>query len=77
MRKNFSTLANDNITQDNLTETVTETGTVTTSKQSQCSVSEERALMGAPPPHTGEKKERRRFASLHEGVGGLLSNSYL
>ena len=54
--KNFSTLANDNITQDNLTETVTETGTVTTSKQSQCSVSEERALMGAPPPHTGETK---------------------
>jgi hypothetical protein len=47
---NFSTVNSDNITQDNLTETVTETGTVTKSKQSQCSVSEERAPMGAPPP---------------------------
>lgn len=38
------------ITQDNLTDTITDTGTVTKSKQSLCSVTEERAPMGAPPP---------------------------
>ena len=46
----FSTVNSDNITQDNLTVTVTDTGTVTKSKQSQCGVAAERSLTGAPPP---------------------------